>query len=375
MAGLGVARKVVFTSTIVLREHFQKVHNASIAVVSKRPFEAADTNITATVTGFKCNEPNCNFTCRRKHECDKHWRAVHVNADAPPPRKSMINSGNQQPLQRRPTEYDARKRALSELGLDFARDDDHAPGAAPRELRLNGQAIKIVSQFRYLGRLVSNTSNDSSAIKARIGIASTTARACASSLFASKTVSADTKMRLFDAVISAQLLFGSETWTLSQYDRVLLDRFQIRSYRHMLHMNPVMDARKGHIMYPPSRRVLAASKRPRVSDKIDFATTRFVGHLLRRGTADDLNFLLSAELPAPCRLGATRRKMLKTRMADLITERKLTPGDALVRSTWRRKNVQVLNSQFFNATGLAPAEMATTQLYRQPHQQPVDAND
>ena len=153
-----------------------------------------------------------------------------------------------------------------------------------------GNEIRVAREIRV-----------TSAIGARIQAADGTFRSLQRSLFRGRTVSWETKLRVYDAMIAPQLMFGAECWTTTRADDSRINRAQQRWLRHLTGMNPKWDSSRGHIVYPPCHEVFRKACRPMASDAVTFAQTRFYGHILRRGDDDDARFLV-----APDRCSCTR---------------------------------------------------------------------
>lgn len=220
-----------------------------------------------------------------------------------------------------------------------------------------------MSKFTYLGRVLEHTNNDSEAATKRIAIANTTFRTLYRTTLRQQSVSRMTQLRVFDAIVQAQVLFGAESWTASQHVREKLDKFQQRAYRNVLHMNPTWHHEQQRINYPPKFEVLAAADRPLLSHMVDHAAVRFYGHLLRRPDGDDARFLLSAQIAGLSGRACGPQLQTVDQYRRLATEAGLQTSHAATRSRWRRANVERL-AQRRRETSRAPTEQQQQQQQR-----------
>ena len=119
---------------------------------------------------------------------------------------------------------------------------------------IGDKLIDLVSLFKYLGRWLANDNSDSMAVTKNLQ----KARARwgrISRLLSRSTASSTTMARFYLAVIQSVLLFGSETWVLSQRDLNRLERFHARCARHIAH-RPIRPLPDGTWDTPPTDEVL-----------------------------------------------------------------------------------------------------------------------
>jgi len=100
-------------------------------------------------------------------------------------------------------------------------------------LRLNGEDIKRSSDFCYLGSTVSENGGTSKEVNARIQ----KARESFSKLrkaWLSKSLRKDTKIRIFNACVKSVLLYGCETWLVTNEIQRKIQIFVNRCLRYIL---------------------------------------------------------------------------------------------------------------------------------------------
>jgi len=221
---------------------------------------------------------------------------------------------------------------------------------------LGDHTLKRVDAFRYLGRFVTDTNSDSRAIAERIRLAAATHQNIRRRVLRSSATSMRTRLRMYTAVIGAQLLFGAETWTPNLADLRKLETFHNRNLRAITNMLPDWDGDRvtGHIKYPHTYAVLKAAKQPPMQAVVDDATLRFYGHILRRPAADDLRFMLDARIVALRPRPGHHSTLLPDRMRALADQAGLKPSDASTRASWRTQRKTLLEKRTAAAHEPAP---------------------
>jgi len=99
-------------------------------------------------------------------------------------------------------------------------------------LRLNGEDIKRSSGFCYLGSIVAENGGTSTDVNAR----TQKARGSYSKLrrvWLSKSLQKDTKIRIFNACVKSVLLYGCETWHVTNEIRRKIQTFVNRCLRYI----------------------------------------------------------------------------------------------------------------------------------------------
>ena len=100
-------------------------------------------------------------------------------------------------------------------------------------LRLNGEDIKRSSDFCYLGSIVAENGGTSKEVNSRIQ----KARGSFSKLrkvWLNKSLRKDTKIKIFNACVKYVLLYGCETWLLTNEIRRKMQTFVNRCLRYIL---------------------------------------------------------------------------------------------------------------------------------------------
>jgi hypothetical protein len=320
----------VYGTTNGLMKHFDSEHGlaVTVALVPLKVHIVGQAPAAAAADG----RWHCNFcTATFVHKCDlvRHAKANHHDAAA----ATELRAHTSVPLPRVAASV-VRQAIAGSYGLDFANDTDPDP-TQPRTLRLGGAPIEHAVEFRYLGRVVSSANqNDIAAATARKAVAAGTWARVRPRLARGTFIRRATQIRLFDAIVGAQLAFGAETWTITEATAATFDRFQERALRHLTGHKPFF--RDGHVCYPPSHVVYSAAAVPRLSDLLAYSRTRFYGHLQRRHL-DDAQFLLDAQIPGLPGLASYPHRHLVDRMRATAAEAGTTEDDIATAGAWRGK--------------------------------------
>ena len=142
--------------------------------------------------------------------------------------------------------------------------------AASEPLKLNGEEIEIVNDFKYLGSLMATTGNE---IKSRKGQA-WSAFWKMTKLWHSSKMSLALKMRIFKASVISVLLYGSEAWLITKYQMDSLDSFATSCYRIMLNIRRLDHVTNEEIYKRVNQQPLSIS--------IQRRQLTWIGHILRR---------------------------------------------------------------------------------------------
>jgi hypothetical protein len=103
------------------------------------------------------------------------------------------------------------------------------------ELKISGRNIENVTEFVYLGSLLTWDNDCSKAIKRRIARA-TGAMEGFKTIWNSKHICTETKIRIIRTCVMSVLLYACETWTLREKDKDSLLAFEMKCYRRILHI-------------------------------------------------------------------------------------------------------------------------------------------
>ena len=103
------------------------------------------------------------------------------------------------------------------------------------KLEIGGRSIENVTEFVYLGSLLTWDNDCNKEIRRRIARA-TGAMAGFKTIWNSRHISTVTKISIIRTCVLSVLLYACETWTLRKKDKDLLLAFEMKCYRRILHI-------------------------------------------------------------------------------------------------------------------------------------------
>lgn len=245
-----------------LPTHIRTIHNLSVPLASSSvPFDPDEHFYSISIPErlpVSCPVPGCPATPVGRQGMRNHFHSRHVYAtlsiqeDGPTVRcpncrkflqKVTPRHLNSRLCQVQTARRQARERLQAQLDLQ-----DTA------KFYIGNRLIDLVSFFKYLGRWLADDDSDTLAVtknlqKARLRWGRI------SRLLSRQTASPTTMARFYLAVIQSVLLYGCETWVLSQRDLHRLERFHARCARHLAHRH-IRPRPDGSWETPPTSEVL-----------------------------------------------------------------------------------------------------------------------
>ena len=118
-----------------------------------------------------------------------------------------------------------------------------APGKPYNEptITVNGQKLKIVDKFTYLGSTLSRAVHIDDEITARIAKASVAFGRLRANVWERNGIKLDTKLKVYKAVVLPTLLYACETWTVYQRHAKRLNHFHLSCLRKLLKIKKWQD--------------------------------------------------------------------------------------------------------------------------------------
>ena len=186
---------------------------------------------------FECPFPKCQRQCRYPSVLHRHWADMHW------PDKVEVLGAEE------PTNQCVR----CNLFLHKEIDDQHSDSAWCRQIakkrererriqdvvdcleaqvNINGEDVKRVNKFKYLGRQISSDNSDFAAVQANI-IKANCRWGELRRILKSKKISRLAHTTLYKVVVQAILLYGCESWELTPKLRSMLDAFHHRCCRYI----------------------------------------------------------------------------------------------------------------------------------------------
>ena len=156
--------------------------------------------------------------------------------------------------------------------------------------------------------------SDHAAVTERIRIAASAFYNLERRFLHARQVLVRTKVRIFQATITAQLLYGWETWCLGEHTTRKLRSFQQHVLRHILrrhmrvHIGP--DVLEEYTM-PGSEEILARVECDDIVHMVQYRPLRYHGHIMRRAATDDVGAACTAKIYGPVMRGLILSKVMK----------------------------------------------------------------
>ena len=143
------------------------------------------------------------------------------------------------------------------------------------KLEFDGIEIKQVNKFEYLGSLITSDAKSDQEIKRRIGIAKT-AFTCMSNVLTARNINSQTKLRLIKCYIWSTMLYGCDTWTISEAMKKQLEAAEMWFLRRMMKVSWIKKVTNEDVL----RR---AQTERQLLKQIVKRQCSFLGHIVRKG--------------------------------------------------------------------------------------------
>jgi hypothetical protein len=101
-----------------------------------------------------------------------------------------------------------------------------------RTLTVEDLKIEVVRRFKYLGMVINDVNDEMEEIRARI-LAANKSYSSLQTIFRSKQIHRNNKIRLYKTLIKPILCYGSVTWTLTQMSEQMLNTFERKILRRI----------------------------------------------------------------------------------------------------------------------------------------------
>jgi hypothetical protein len=176
------------------------------------------------------------------------------------------------------------------LGVSVKKTKTLCVGDIDAAISLNGTPLETVESFVYLGSSMDSSIRSSTELQHRIGKAAGAFDALKKSVWTRPGLSLRTKCRVFRTAVLSVLLYGCETWALSNEDINKLEVFQMRKLRKMMGISLLDRRRNKDILQECGLAPLAVEIRER--------RLRWLGHVLRREDDRIMKRCLLSDPPA-----------------------------------------------------------------------------
>ena len=106
-------------------------------------------------------------------------------------------------------------------------------GPEPQPLTYEGTQVKFVPSFKYLGSIITSSGDIRPEINRRRALAASALKSLDRPLWKQRHVSRRTKLRVYNSTILPILLYGSETWAMTQHATDRINGFDTRALRRI----------------------------------------------------------------------------------------------------------------------------------------------
>ena len=200
---------------------------------------------------------------------------------------------------------------------------------APEAIMVDDKPLDVVDNFTYLGSMVDDKGGTTADIKARLGKARA-AFISLNNIWKDNALSIKTKVKVFNSNVKSVLLYGSETWSLSQTWTRKLQSFINGCLRRIL-----------KIRWPDTIRNTSlwerTGQRP-ISQEVGQRRWRWIGHTLRKPGSSTTRQVLKWNPQGQRRRGSPRaawRRQMEDDMKRVGLQWKETVKSAQDRELWK----------------------------------------
>ena len=122
-----------------------------------------------------------------------------------------------------------------EIGLDKTKVMTNNPNCFQREIKIKGQRLEAVQNYKYLGAIISNKGSKPE-IPSRIA-QTTAALSRLKIIWRDKNISLASKVKLMQTLILSTFLYACESWTLTAEIERRIQALEMRCYRRLLNIS------------------------------------------------------------------------------------------------------------------------------------------
>ncbi|XP_077287784.1 uncharacterized protein LOC143912378 [Arctopsyche grandis] len=158
----------------------------------------------------------------------------------------------------------------------------------PTPLKINDKNIELVHQYKYLGCWLNDQWDHSQEIKIRIEMARN-AFFKMRDLLCNRDFNLDLRMRILHCYVLSVLLYGVESWTMTQATEKKLAAFEMWCFRRMLRIPWVDRVRNEEVLNRMKRKreLLSVVKRRKL---------RYLGHVMRNPKYEIIQLILQGKV-------------------------------------------------------------------------------
>lgn len=216
----------------------------------------------------------------------------------------------------------------------------------PLAIHVGENRLKWVQEFRYLGSILSADGSLDPELKRRSHLATAAFHRLSSCLLLQRGISLGVKMKVYKAIVSQILLYGSQCWALTTTQMQQLEVLQHN------HLRRILGVRRSDRL--SNAEILERCKQPTVEEQVLRRRGHWIGHMLRMGDDRVVKQLLFSSLPGRGRQGGQFQTLLRCYQLDLQKvlsnrQRSRVSDVALDRDAWKKlfeSDAEKRNTQF-----------------------------
>jgi hypothetical protein len=170
---------------------------------------------------------------------------------------------------------------------------------AKMHIMIDGQKVEQVSHFKYLGSLISEDGYCEKDIRTRIGMGKSAF--LAKKRLLTSNINMGLKKRIIRSTVWSVMLYGAETWTLTQADRKRIEAFEMWVWRRMLKISWTQKISNEEVL-------MKVGEHRSVLNIINQRKHNWIGHILRHEGL--LRTILEGRMVGKAARGRKRLNML-----------------------------------------------------------------
>ena len=218
--------------------------------------------------------------------------------------------------------------ALEERGMRISRSKTEYMCTSTDEgsIRMDGEELKRVQKFKYLGSIVDASGNMEEEVKHRVQAGWNNWRS-ASGVLCDRKVPLRLKGKFHRTVIRPAMLYGTETASMKRTEEKKMDVAEMRMLRWMCGVTREDRIRNEYVR--------GSTKVVEISKKIQEGRLRWYGHLLRRDEDHVGRQIMEMEVEGRRRRGRPRKRW-RDCIRDDLRLKGITEEEAQNRNHWRQ---------------------------------------
>ena len=202
-------------------------------------------------------------------------------------------------------------------------------GENPLPIKLNGEELKNVDYFKYLGSVIDKYGTIDRDVDLRVQAAWSSWRKLTGVLYDRK-IPLRLKANIYEAIIRPALTYGSECWAMKVTNKRKIATTEMRMLRGILG-----GSRRDHMRNEEIRRLLHLSP---IDEVMPSGRLRWFGHVQRRDVTNITGRVMELAIPGTRRRGRPK-KTWHQQMKEDMTGVGVTQNVALDRKEWRRRTI------------------------------------